>query len=319
MHDFAATRSYTILLNLPLTLAPSNLFSLHPVPLIHFDRTLPSEFVVFPRLLGSERTPQSPVHFRLPEPSMIFHTANAWDEVMDGQVKAVNMLACRFKSAKLVYAAGAIDVPDAERAAGDDDVVQLWYYRFVLPIGYQSNSHDTLEGEISHACPLTAIPFEFPSVPTELGMSKTQFVYGCTMRSGSFDERLGGAAKVDCLAKIDVGRLIQAAPPLNDEQCSTPVDGRSASRIIEDWTHNANGPVEIFALPPGCFAQEARFVPRSGDDLDEDHGYLLTYGELIFDPTTRPSDVKKCTTRARIFFPMVHHRPELTVGPNCGS
>ncbi|WRT67158.1 uncharacterized protein IL334_004124 [Kwoniella shivajii] len=248
MHDFAATRTHTILLNLPLTLSPNNLFSRHPVPLIHFDRTLPSEFVIFPRLLET-----SPIKFQEPEPSLIFHTANAWDEFnRDGKLVAVNMLGCRFKTAKLVYAAGAVAIPEAEQ--GVDDVVRLHYYRFNM------TDHTT------HSFPLSAIPFEFPSLPHHLHMSPAKYIYGCTMRSGSFDERLGGAAKVDCIAKMNIHALVKQP------------DSRSSAQILQDHAECSKSPIEIFALPEGWFAQEAQFVPRVVP-TSEDDGFLLTYAD----------------------------------------
>lgn len=280
MHDFAATRTHTILLNLPLTLSPANLMYLPPVPLIHFDRTLPSEFVVFPRLLRSEATPREPIRFSEPRPSLIFHTANAWDEYANGELVAVNMLGCRFHSAKLVYAAGAVDIPAVEQAAGADDVVRLHYYRFVMPPGEEKT------GVISHSFPLTVIPFEFPSVPTDLGMSEARYVYGCTMKSGSFDERLGGAAKVDCIVKVDVKTLIEMGKEAGG---SGPADDRSSAQIMADWKEGKRGPLEIFACPDGWFAQETRFVPRK-DASDEDDGYLLTYGEWDVLEATKAED-----------------------------
>lgn len=244
MHDFGASRRYSILLNLPLTLSPANLFSLPPVPLIHFDRTLPSEFIVFPRL-----HPEKAVRYTQPEPSLVFHTANSWDDD-----NAVHMLGCRFKSAKLVYAAGAVTIPPMERF---DDVVRLHYYRFA---------------EEMSSFPLAAIPFEFPSVPADLSMSKTRYVYGCTMKSGSFDERLGGAAKVDCLVKIDVEFLI-ARGIAQGNGIDDPVDKRTTAECMAE-----PGPIEVFACPDGWYAQETRFIPRPGD---EDDGYLLTYSRLL--------------------------------------
>lgn len=278
MHDFAATRSHTIFLNLPLTLAPHNLFSAPPVPLIHFDRTLPSEFVIFPRLLRSAVTPQEPIRFTEAEPSLIFHTANAWDEDAGDELIAVNMLGCRFKSAKLVYAAGSVEVPRVEKLIGENDVVRLHYYRFAMPPTYGSIDSPT-SGIISHSFPLTAIPFEFPTIPTDLGMSATRYVYGCTMSSGSFDERLGGAAKVDCLVKIDVQELIRRGRQRGEGKNMIPVDGRSSSQATEDWAMGIEGPIEIFVLPKGWYAQEGRFVPRVGHGLDEDDGFLLSYGK----------------------------------------
>ncbi|KAK8869803.1 hypothetical protein IAR55_000371 [Kwoniella newhampshirensis] len=257
--------THTLLLNLPLTLAPHNLFSRHPVPLIHFDRTLSSEFVVFPR---SMKPSESVIRFRETEPSLIFHTANAWDEHIDGDLVAVNMLACRFKSAKLVYAAGAVNIPKVEEQFGEDDVVRLHYYRFVMPTKGE-------EGVISHSFPLTVIPFEFPSLPHDKSMSAAKFVYGCTMRSGSFDERLGGAAKVDCIVKVDVQELTRRGRARGEGKNMDPVDGRSSADILSDWERGLKGPIEIFALPEGWYAQETQFVARSGGDAEDD-GYLMT-------------------------------------------
>lgn len=278
MHDFAATRTHTILLNLPLTLDPANIFSMPPMPLIHFDRSLPSEFVVFPRLLRSEATPQEPVRFVEPEPSLVFHTANAWDEYKDGELVAINMLGCRFKSAKLVYAAGQVEVPSIEKRAGEDDVVRLHYYRFLLPDGYTSNTHNTDQGAITHSFPVADIPFEFPTMPTDTGMSAARYVYGCTMQSGSFDERLGGAAKVDCLVKLDVLELARRGRERGEGKNMAPVDKRSAADIIAAGRVPGSEPgvIQIFALPPGFYAQEPRFVPRQGA-VDEDDGFLLSY------------------------------------------
>ncbi|KAL7423941.1 hypothetical protein Q5752_001526 [Cryptotrichosporon argae] len=303
MHDFAATRTHTVLLNLPLTLSPANFVSRRPLPLLHFDRALPSEFVVFPRLLRTPSTPHEPVRFVDPEPSLIFHTANAWDEYTPAEdaagdgvtgrtVIAVNMLGPRFKSAKLVYAAGAVDIPQPEQEAGADDVVRLHYFRFVLPPGYHASPaatdattassparQPTMTGEISHSFPLTAIPFEFPAVSPRRAMQPARFVYGCTMRSGSFDERLGGAAKVDALAKIDVLALVERGRRRGPGKNMTPVDGRTTADILADWVNGNRGDVAVFALPDGMYAQETQFVPV-GDD--EDDGYLLTY---VYDET----------------------------------
>jgi carotenoid cleavage dioxygenase-like enzyme len=185
------------------------------------------------------------------------------------------MLGCRFKSAKLVYAAGAVDVPKVERAFGKDDIVQLYYHRFELP------SHtEATHGNISHAFPLTAIPFEFPTIPSHLGMSACRYVYGCTMASGSFDERLGGAAKVDCLVKIDVLALVALGRRRGEGKLNEPVDTRSAAQIIREGYKGKNGNVSIFQCPPGWYAQEPRFVPKA-NARDEDDGYLLTYGWFL--------------------------------------
>jgi carotenoid cleavage dioxygenase-like enzyme len=267
MHDFACSRNFTIFLNLPLTLSPFNMLSWPPRPMIHFDRNLPSEFIIMPR-----RTDDStkPIRFIDPEPSMIFHTANAWDEQCEKSGDAViDMVACRFKSAKLVYAAGAVAIPAEEVRAGFDDVVRLHYYRFLFE---SDGTH-----RISHNFPLSEIPFEFPATHPSKSMSKARFVYGCSMREGGFDERLGGAAKVDVLVKVDVIALSEQGR-LRGEGKAKAVDQRTVLQILEDHKNGRHDDIQVFIMPPGWYAQESRFVPRNIEGADEDDGWLLTYG-----------------------------------------
>ncbi len=274
-------------MNLPLTLSPMNLLSLRPQPLLHFDRHLPSEFIIFPR---HDPSPSATHRFVEPEPSMIFHTANTWDEVNNDGEDTVNMLSCRFKSAKLVYAAGAVGIPLSESIAGLNDVVQLHYHQFLFP----TDSNDT--HRISHSFSLSAIPFEFPNVRADKGMIKARYIYGCTMRNGSFDERLG-AAKVDCLVKMDVLTLVEEGR-IQGLTLGSSVDERSVAEILKEQETIENEgktgkegkkeedlqqPISIFALPEGWYAQEPRFVPRV-DGTSEDDGFILTYGEFVYPP-----------------------------------
>ncbi|KAJ9107703.1 hypothetical protein QFC21_001163 [Naganishia friedmannii] len=274
MHDFGCSRKYAILLNLPLTLTPMNLLSWRPKPMIHFDRTLPSEFILVPR------DGVSPLaRFIDQEPSMIFHTANSWDDVdpATGE-ETVEMVACRFRSAKLVYAAGAMPVPAEEFRAGIDDVVRLHYYRFV----FSNDNQDP--HQISHCFPLSEIPAEFPTTHPYRLMSKARYVYVCSMKEGGFDERLGGAAKVDCLVKADVLRLSRKGIARGrGKGCA--VDKRTVMEIVKQQEALAEGEgpqgddaaMQVFPLPDGWYAQECRFVPKEGTDLEEDAGYLVTY------------------------------------------
>ncbi|KAJ9118149.1 hypothetical protein QFC22_004052 [Naganishia vaughanmartiniae] len=277
MHDFGCSRKYAILLNLPLTLTPMNLLAWRPKPMIHFDRTLPSEFILVPRDGVSP-----PARFIDLEPSMIFHTGNSWDDVdpLTGE-ETVEMVACRFRSAKLVYAAGAMPVPAEEFRAGINDVVRLHYYRFIF-------SSDTREPhQVSHCFPLSEIPAEFPTTHPYRLMSKARYVYVCSMKEGGFDERLGGAAKVDCLVKADVLRLSQKGIARGRGKGSA-VDKRTVMEIVKqqealpdgDSPQGDDAAMQVFALPDGWYAQECRFIPKEGKDLDEDEGYLVTYGEL---------------------------------------
>ena len=237
--------------------------------MIHFNRHLPSEFIVMPRRINSET---KPIRFIDPEPSMIFHTANTWDDQDDktGQ-PVIDMVACRFKSAKLVYAAGAIAIPAEEVRAGFDDVVRLHYYRFLF-------DHEQGDHRITHNFPLCEIPFEFPATHPDKAMSKARYVYGCSMREGGFDERLGGAAKVDVIVKIDVLSLSRKGR-LRGEGKAEAVDRRTVLQIMEDHKRGRHDDIQVFVMPEGWYAQESRFVPRVEAGAAEDDGWLLAYGE----------------------------------------
>lgn len=269
MHDFGVSRKITVIMNLPLTLDPLNMLSFHPQPMIHFDRSLPSEFILFSR----DGTSIPPTVFTDKDPCMIFHTANTWDDFSASGEITVDMLSCRFASAKLVYAAGGMLAPPEELRAGIDDVVRLHYHRFLF-----ANNGSRI---ISHSFALSVIPFEFPTIHPRMSMSKARYVYGCTMRQGGFDERLGGAAKVDCLVKLDVLALTEKGRRKGCDK-KQPVDQRSVLQILEGTDEKEeNSLIEVFAFPEGWYAQEASFVPRVGEDPDEDNGFLLTYGESV--------------------------------------
>ncbi|KAF2034449.1 carotenoid oxygenase [Setomelanomma holmii] len=104
MHDFGVSRHHTIILDLPLSLTPANLLRNNPV--VMYEPKKASRFGIFPR--------RDPASVRWYETSgcCIFHTANTWDEYGgDGEVVAVNLLACRLTSASMVFSAGNIVPP----------------------------------------------------------------------------------------------------------------------------------------------------------------------------------------------------------------
>jgi carotenoid cleavage dioxygenase-like enzyme len=97
------------------------------------------------------------------------------------------------------------------------------------------------------------------------------------MREGGFDERLGGAAKVDVLVKVDVIALSEQGR-LRGEGKAKAVDQRTVLQILEDHKNGRHDDIQVFIMPPGWYAQESRFVPRNIEGADEDDGWLLTYG-----------------------------------------
>ncbi|KAK5728038.1 hypothetical protein LTR17_012235 [Elasticomyces elasticus] len=111
MHDFGVSLSHTVIMDLPLTLDPTN--QLVGKPPVAYDSSQPSRFGVFPR-----RSPEQVRWFET-DGACIFHTANTWDTIDagTGEVKGVEMLACRLTSATLVYASGNIAPPVAKKKA----------------------------------------------------------------------------------------------------------------------------------------------------------------------------------------------------------
>ena len=71
MHDFGVSLHHTVIMDLPLTLDPTN--QLKGLPPVSYDASKPSRFGVFPR-----RHPEQVKWFET-DASCIFHTANTWD------------------------------------------------------------------------------------------------------------------------------------------------------------------------------------------------------------------------------------------------
>ena len=270
IHDIPVSLRHTIILDLPLTFSPFGI--VRGKPMLHFDRTLPSRFGVIPRLFDGD---QDAIRwFVKPEPCMIFHCANTWDEIGDdGETIAVRMLACQFRTSALAYGAGGLEPPPSEiMPDGEADIVRLTFHRFELATT-----------TISHEIVLSEVPFEFPVVAGHVAMQDARYVYGLSLRTGSFDA--GRGAKPDCLVKMDVRTLIERG--MADKL--DVVDGRSIGEIIA--ADDATDSIRVFALPPGVIAQEPAFVPRR-DAQSEDDGFLLlyTYDEAQLDAKGRAAD-----------------------------
>lgn len=264
MHDFAITKSKAIILDLPLTMSPFNIVK-GGKPMLYFDPKMTAKFGVLSRDYHAARDRENVQWFET-ESCMIFHTVNAWDDYDSmGSVVGVNLVACRFKGAKLVFAAGAIEVPTTEDLA--EDVVHLYYYRF-----------DLRTGRVSHESPLTDFPIEYPSINTRHLSLPNRYAYGASMKEGSFDTALSGA-KVDVLVKCDIKSLIQNPPQHVDQTSSnTPPSIQHVKSIV---------------LPKGFYASEATFVPSTSvtnpsTDTDEDDGHILVhiYNESCQDSVT---------------------------------
>jgi carotenoid cleavage dioxygenase-like enzyme len=308
MHDFGASRAHTIVMDLPLTLDPLNLAKNKEV--VSYDPSKPSRFGVFPR--------HEPLNARWfnTAPCCIFHTANTWDTKSVNGTSSVNLLACRMTSSTVVYTAGNIKAPERPNrsntrlplARGDvnqwdekdirrfeeapmlespsekvhsddyfspsdeaDDYTQcrLYYYEFDL------STKST--NKVINQWALSSIPFEFPSVRPDREMQDARYIYGCSTSTSCFGVALGRADKVDLLVKMDAKTLIERGKKMNTRPVTGCVDRRSAQEIFD--SQDNNDPIKIFRLPPKHFAQEPRFVLRTGAS-EEDAGYLLFY---VFD------------------------------------
>nr|CAH70723.1 putative carotenoid oxygenase [Fusarium fujikuroi] len=302
MHDFGASRSHTIIMDLPLSLDPLN--TMKGKEVVAYDPTKPSRFGVFPRHLPSS------VRWFHTAPCCIFHTANTWDSQSSEGELSVNLLACRMTSSTLVYTAGNIRPPVRSRctqarvwsdereetacrykeapalespgestgladyfpitAESDDyDQCRLYYYEFDLAM--ESRNH------VKSQWALSAIPFEFPSVRPDREMQEARYIYGCSTSTSCFGVALGRADKVDLLVKMDAKTLIQRGKKMNATSITGCVDRRSVCEILQE--QRKDDPIYIFRLPPNHYAQEPRFVPRACS-TEEDDGYLLFY---VFD------------------------------------
>jgi carotenoid cleavage dioxygenase-like enzyme len=308
MHDFGVSLAHTVILDLPLTLSPLNLLAGSPI--VAYEPERPSRFGVFPRHVPRD------VRWFETHGCCIFHTANTWDEYdTDGTAIAVNMLVCRLTSASLVYGPGNILPPtqnrkhargllqrwpflknNGERAPEDVEGRNLGEKTPFLPMGgppllsnpdgdqqeecrlyyYQfSLTHPT--PRITHQYALSVISFEFPTLNPAYEMSSTRYIYGCSTTADSFSAALGKATKIDVLMKMDVGALLARGKDSTPPNITGSVDTRSLAKVLVSQENDAS--IQPFLLPPGHYAQEARFVSRA-EAASEDDGFLLFY---VFD------------------------------------
>ncbi|KAB8277980.1 carotenoid oxygenase [Aspergillus minisclerotigenes] len=72
MHDFGVSRKHTILLDVPLSMDPTNIT--HNKPAIEYDPHGRTRFGVFPRYCPPQ------IEWYETDPCCIFHTVNSWDE-----------------------------------------------------------------------------------------------------------------------------------------------------------------------------------------------------------------------------------------------
>lgn len=291
MHDFGATATHTIIIDVPLSLDMMNL--VRGKPILHYDPSQPSRFGVMPRY-----EPEHVRWFESSEACCVYHTANSWNDdgkiawhtkhpheenQASGATHGVNMLGCRLNSATLVYSAGNLLPPSHVLPPPNcPERCQLYYWRFEL--------EDADTNTISHEFALSDVPFEFPTINEEYSMQKARYVYGTSMRDGTFDAGLGKAAKIDALVKVDTETLIRKGKAMWSQgrlKAGESVDTRTVEQVLEaqqDGTASPDDAIKIFEMPRGWYAQETTFVPRrSSATPEEDDGWLVCY---VFDEAT---------------------------------
>lgn len=269
MHDFGVAARHTVIMDLPLSLNPTN--SLMGKPVVSYDPTERSRFGVFPRY-----EPQKIRWFET-NPCVIFHTANCWETISAAPVAetCVHLLACRLTSASVVYSAGALAPPPPKPVPPEyveEEQCRLYYFSF--PLGVDVSGKPTIRNQWA----LSKIPFEFPTMSPAHEMRQARYFYGCSTGSASYySAALGKAAKIDYLAKIDAATLIERGTAHPPQQVKGCVDTRGMDEIMESG--DPDDPIKLFRLPEGWYAQESRFVPRT-NAAREDDGWLLSY---VFD------------------------------------
>ncbi|SJX61040.1 related to carotenoid cleavage dioxygenase 1 [Sporisorium reilianum f. sp. reilianum] len=291
MHDFGATPTQTVILDVPLSLDMLNL--VRGKPILHYDPSQPSRFGMLPRY-----APEQVRWFESADACCVYHTANSWDddgkfaslpardarEASDATTRGVNMLGCRLNSATLVYSAGNLLPPSHVLPPPNcPEKCQLYYWRFDL--------ERVDANEISHEFALSDVPFEFPAINEEYAMQQARYVYGTSMRDGTFDAGLGKAAKIDTLVKVDAETLIRKGKAMWSQgrlRAGESVDTRTVEEVLaaqRDSSASAEDTIKIFEMPRGWYAQETTFVPRrSGAGAQqEDDGWLVCY---VFDEAT---------------------------------
>ena len=280
MHDFGATPTRTVIIDVPLSLDMLNL--VRGKPILHYDPSQPTRFGILPRY-----APEQVRWFESTEACCVYHTANSWDD--DGKfaslsnetTRGVNMLGCRLNSATLVYSAGNLLPPSHVLPPPNcPEKCQLYYWRFDL--------ERTDVDSISHEFALSDVPFEFPTINEQCSMQQAKYVYGTSMRDGTFDAGLGKAAKIDALVKVDAETLIRKGKAMWSQgklKAGDSVDTRTVEEIVtaQREEENADEAIKIFAMPRGWYAQEMTFVPSATPAAAEDAGWLVCY---VFDEAT---------------------------------
>mmetsp|Transcript_28310 Transcript_28310/g.92416 ORF Transcript_28310/g.92416 Transcript_28310/m.92416 type:complete len:548 (+) Transcript_28310:17-1660(+) len=267
MHDFGATRTNTVLIDVPLNLKPERLFDGDAI--IAFEKGKRLRFGILPRF-GQP----SEVRWCEAEPGMIFHTVNAWDEGDE-----VVVVAMRADEATILppsdSEANYREWFDSRFLTGISNVCSLHEYRINAATGVVT------ERPIKSPRGL----MEFPKINPRFACSKSRFAY--CLGLDVEESRLTGAPLYNCVVKTDLDEAGKGAELrfASGVHCSEPefVPREGAEDEDDGWvvcfTHDHHtgesgfavadarnleaGPVATFNLPTRVpFGLHGAFFPK---------------------------------------------------------
>jgi len=207
MHDFAFTKTFNILFDLPLAFDAMVMLTQNRLPFV-FDKARGARFGLLRR--GAEG--KSVQWFALPG-CMIFHSLAAWEEERADGSALVRLFACRIEDFDLALPSSQGSDP----AAIDGGSPTLYEFTF-----------DTLTGEATQRCVVPLPPgcsgMDFPTCSPTLRGSKLRYGY-LALFCGLL---ITGCAKVDLLAGAIVARFDYPAGLCGGEALFVPVPGGTA-------------------------------------------------------------------------------------------
>ncbi|KAH7862221.1 hypothetical protein Vadar_001621 [Vaccinium darrowii] len=177
MHDFAITKNYAIVMDLPLYFRPKEMAK-GTKPVFTFDATKMARFGILPRYAKDELLIK---WFELPS-SFIFHNANSWEEGDE-----VVLITCRNANPDLDVVGGKV-IENLENFT-----VELYEMRFNMKTGLASQKK------------LSVSAVDFPRVNGSYIGRKHQFVYGGMVGSMMKVSGIVGIIKFDLHAEPESG------------------------------------------------------------------------------------------------------------------
>ncbi|PSS24461.1 Carotenoid 9,10(9',10')-cleavage dioxygenase [Actinidia chinensis var. chinensis] len=175
MHDFAITKNYAIIMDLPFYFRPKEMVKGKKL-IFTFDETQKARFGILPRYAKDELLIK---WFELPS-CFIFHNANAWEEGEE-----VVLITCRLQNPDLDGVSGTVK----EKLENVDN--ELYEMRF------------NMKTDLALQKKLSASAVDFPRVNESYTGRKQRFVYGTILDSIA---KVTGIIKFDLNAEPESGK-----------------------------------------------------------------------------------------------------------------